>query len=397
MNAFKIMIDKAECKYLYEDITFEDGLKQFQEGGYTAVPVIREDGTYVGTVRDKDFLLKCTNIDGCKPENYRDELCKLTIGDIVEAKWNPAVNISKDINDVLLLSMQQNFVPIVDDRNVFVGIITRRDIIRMLTENKSLSTDGYVVDETSGVVYEDGSDDSGMASLQRRAAEGMSMASGMLPAVNTIQRNEEPYKIFSKMYEAAMKEICIRIETINEMLKIKYNREPLHQIQHRIKSAKSVLGKMARKGLPATVDNIQENLYDIAGVRVICAYLNDVYEFAKYLEIQGDLRVITRKDYIANPKPNGYRSLHLILEVPVNYIGALKKIPVEVQLRTEPMDYWASLEHDLKYKPTHNALGLDISAQLLQCSNELAETERKMQGLSELITKTESQTDEIIY
>ena len=180
-------------------------------------------------------------------------------------------------------------------------------------------------------------------------------------------------------------------------MKIKYNREPLHQIESRIKSAKSVLGKMARKGLPATVDNIQENLYDIAGVRVICAYLSDVYEFAKYLEIQSDLKLIKRKDYIVNPKPNGYRSLHLILEVPINYIGALKKIPVEVQLRTEPMDYWASLEHDLKYKPTHNAMGLDMTAQLKECSRELAETEMKMQNLSELIKRTESGNEEVVY
>ncbi len=380
MNAFKLMIDKSDCKYLYENTTFEEGLRQFQDGGYTAIPVIKNDGTYVGTIRDKDFLLRCTNIDDGKTQKDRDCLRELTMGDIVESSLNPAVNISKDINDVLLLSMQQNFVPIVDDDNVFVGIITRRDIIKMLTEKKDEWNTEYIVDDMARSGYE----------------EGPKMMNTAL-AVNTIQRNVEPYKVFSKMYEAAMKEICIRIETINEMLKIKYNREPLHQIEHRIKSAKSVLGKMARKGLPATVDNIQENLYDIAGVRVICAYLNDVYEFARYLEVQGDLRVIKKKDYIMEPKPNGYRSLHLILEVPVNYIGALKRIPVEVQLRTEPMDYWASLEHDLKYKPTHNATGVDISAELLQCSNELAETERKMQGLSELITKTESHGGEIVY
>ena len=374
MNAFKLIIDKAECKYLYEDIPFVDGLRQFQEGGYTAVPVIKNDGTYAGTIRDKDFLQKYINPDDLNKPNNLEKLTNMTVGDIVKPEMNPAINISKDINDVLLLSMQQNFVPIVDDRDVFVGIITRKDIIKMLSDNHE-PWNTHVIQEDNN--YE---------------SDGK-----MELSISRVERNQEPYKIFSKMYEAAMKEICIRIETINEMLKIKYNREPLHQIESRIKSAKSVLGKMARKGLPATVDNIQENLYDIAGVRVICAYLSDVYEFAKYLEIQSDLKLIKRKDYIVNPKPNGYRSLHLILEVPINYIGALKKIPVEVQLRTEPMDYWASLEHDLKYKPTHHAMGLDMTAQLKECSRELAETEMKMQNLSELIKRTESGNEEVVY
>ena len=355
MNAFKLIISKAKVKYLYDTDEFEQGMEILKQSGYTAIPVIRVDGTYAGTVCDKDFLLKYTDED----TKYYDGLL---IKAIIRQGWNPAINISSDINDLLLLSMEQNFVPVIDDMNIFIGIITRRDIIKFLTENGN--------------------------SLQNFNAK-VGDARKMEVAIHQLEQNVAPYEMFSKMYEAAMKEICIRIETINEMLKFKYNREPLHQLEKRIKSARSVMGKLAKKQLEATVDNMQDNLFDIAGVRVVCAYISDAYEFAQYLENQPDLHLIKRKDYIANPKPNGYRSLHLILEVPINYIGAMKMIPVEIQFRTEPMDYWASLEHDLKYKPIYNNAGLDISAELLECSNELAKTEEKMQGLAKLITGME--------
>lgn len=376
MNAFKLIIDKSKVKFLYDNTKFEKGLEEFQNGGFSAVPVIRKDGTYLGTVCDKDFLKTYSKMNEADRKRKRTEFRNLTVGDIIRPDWNPAINVSKDINDVLLLSMQQNFVPVVDDMNAFIGIITRRDIIKLLSEK-------------NGVLASD--------SVWNNTTEDKDAARKMEIAINQLQKNVEPYEIFSKMYEAAMKEICIRIETINEMLKIKYNREPLNQIVHRIKSAQSVLGKMSKKKLSATVDNIQENLYDIAGVRVICSYLSDVYEFARYLQEQSDLRLIKRKDYIANPKSNGYRSLHLIVEVPINYIGAMKMIPVEVQFRTEPMDYWASLEHDLKYKPTHNSKGIDISAQLLECSKELADTESKMQDLAELIMGMDTNDTDVFY
>jgi putative GTP pyrophosphokinase len=362
MNALKLIISKSKVEYLYDYCEFEKGLQILNDSGYSAIPVIHVDGTYAGTVCDKDFLLKYSDDDN------KEMLSELTIRDILRTDWNPAINVSSDINDLLLLSMEQNFVPVVDDLNVFIGIITRRDIIKFLSEqNDKLPKN--VLDSKVGD------------------------AKNMEVAIRQLEMNVEPYEIFTKMYEIAMKEICIRIETINEMLKFKYNREPLHHIEHRIKSAKSVMGKLAKKKLEATVDNMRENLYDIAGVRVICSYVKDVYEFATYLEEQPDLRLIKKKDYIVNPKKNGYRSLHLIIEVPVNYIGAMKMIPVEIQFRTEPMDYWASLEHDLRYKPIHNGEGIDISAELLECSNELANTEERMQVLSELITGISDRKD----
>ena len=356
MNAFKLMIPKSKVNFLSDCNKFTEGLEILKKSGYTAIPVIREDGTYAGTVCDKDFLIKYS-------EGHKEEFADLCIDDIIRLGWNPGINISKDINDLLLLSMEQNFVPVVDDMNIFLGIITRRAIIKYLAEDKK-------------------------ATGQAGGNGFNSDAKKMEIAINQLEKNVEPYEIFTKMYVAAMKEICIRIETIGEMLSFKYNRKPIHHIEKRIKSARSVMGKLARKQLEATVDNMRENLYDIAGVRVICSYISDVYEFAGYLEDQSDLLLVKRKDYIANPKPNGYRSLHLIVEVPINYIGALKMIPVEIQFRTEPMDYWASLEHDLKYKPINNEKGIDISRELKECSNELAKTEEKMQELSELILGT---------
>lgn len=357
MNAFKLIISKAKVKFLYEYNEFTEGMEILKQSGYSAIPVIRNDGTYAGTVCDKDFLLKYA-------DDKANDFEQMYISDIIRKGWNPAINISSDINDLLLLSMEQNFVPVVDDMNIFIGIITRRDIIKFLSERNE--------------------------SLPQIMNNKVGDARKMEVAIHQLEKNVAPYEMFSKMYEAAMKEICIRIETINEMLKFKYNRDPLHQLEKRIKSARSVMGKLAKKQLEATVDNMQDNLFDIAGVRVICAYISDVYEFARYLENQPDLHLIKRKDYVANPKPNGYRSLHLILEVPINYIGAMKMIPVEIQFRTEPMDYWASLEHDLKYKPVYNSTGVDISAQLLECSNELAETENKMQNLAQLISGMEN-------
>lgn len=355
MNAFKLIISKSKVKYLYEDCSFNEGLNILNSSGYSAIPVIKRDGTYAGTVCDKDFLLRYSD-EGCK-----NEISSMLIKDILREDWSPAINISSDINDLLLLSMQQNFVPVVDDLNIFIGIITRRDIIKFLSEQNTNIPQNI---------------------LNSRVGD----AKKMEVAIKQLESNVAPYEMFTKMYEIAMKEICIRIETINEMLKFKYNREPLKHIEHRIKSPRSVMGKLAKKHLEATVDNMRENLYDIAGVRVICSYIKDVYEFAEYLEEQPDLRLIKKKDYIAVPKENGYRSLHLIIEIPVNCIGAMKTIPVEIQFRTEPMDYWASLEHDLKYKPIHNSEGIDISAELLECSRDLAKTEEKMQALSELIT-----------
>lgn len=354
MNAFRLMLSKDKVNCIYGDCTLADAMNDFARYGFSAVPVIETDGSYLGTVCDKDFLCCVTDPD----INNRMEM--ITIKDVINRDWNPAISVYTDVDDVLLMSMNQNFLPVVDDENIFIGIITRKAVIQFLSERNR---------EFGGV-------EQLPALANQHNLEKMMIA---------IEKESTGYQMFFKMYETAMKEVCNRLETINDFLEFKYNRKPLHHIEHRVKSMKSIIGKLEKKNLPLSISSIRENLYDIAGVRAICAYLNDVYEFANYIAMQEDIEIVRTKDYIKHPKENGYRSLHLIVKIPVHFLEAKQFLPVEIQLRTEPMDYWASLEHNLKYKPVQNDNGVDISKQLIECSCELAETEKKMQNLARLI------------
>jgi len=354
MNALRLMLSKEKVNYLKSDCPLEEAMALFIESGYSAVPVINEEGAYIGTVCDKDFLRLYSS------PSYRDKIVELKLEDIISSNWNTAINVYTDVDNVLLLSMNQNFLPVVDDEGLFIGIITRKAIIQFLSERNR--------------------DFGGLEQLP-----ALSNQHNLEKMMIAIEDESTGYQMLFKMYETAMRVVCTRLETINEFLCYKYNRKPLHHIEHRIKSMKSIIGKLEKKNLPLSIQSIRENLFDIAGVRAICAYLNDVYEFAHYIEMQSDIKIIRVKDYIKSPKANGYRSLHLIIEIPVNFLEARQVLPVEIQLRTEPMDYWSSLEHDLKYKPVQNDNGVDISKQLIECSCQLAETEKKMQNLARLI------------
>ena len=158
------------------------------------------------------------------------------------------------------------------------------------------------------------------------------------------------YKELMMGYACAIKEINTKFEVLDTEFGVRYKRNPISSIETRLKSQTSILEKMARMGIPPTRENIENNLNDIAGIRVICSYIDDIYLLADALTKQDDIRLIRRKDYISSPKPNGYRSLHLILEVPIFLTKEKKMMRVEVQFRTIAMDFWASLEHKLKYK-----------------------------------------------
>lgn len=151
-------------------------------------------------------------------------------------------------------------------------------------------------------------------------------------------------------YECAMLEVKTKLDVLNTELSVQNSRNPIESIKCRIKEPDSIMKKMKRQEIPFSVDNIEKNLNDIAGVRVICSFPDDIYTLADYLEKQDDIKLIKKKDYISHPKPNGYRSLHLILEVPIFLTNEKKMMRVEVQFRTIAMDFWASLEHKLKYK-----------------------------------------------
>ena len=153
-----------------------------------------------------------------------------------------------------------------------------------------------------------------------------------------------------QVYEGAMYEISTKLEILDSEFQVRFSHNPINHIERRLKSLNSILGKLQRRNLPLTVDAIKDNLFDVAGVRVICNYRDDVYSVANYLSAQSDIQVLRVKDYIKNPKQNGYRSLHVIYAVPVFLSSGPHYTPVEVQLRTIAMDYWASLEHALRYK-----------------------------------------------
>ena len=160
----------------------------------------------------------------------------------------------------------------------------------------------------------------------------------------------QKFRCLMMQYECAMLEVKTKLDVLNTELSVQNSRNPIESIKCRIKEPDSIMKKMKRQEIPFSVDNIEKNLNDIAGVRVICSFPDDIYTLADYLEKQDDIKLIKKKDYISHPKPNGYRSLHLILEVPIFLTNEKKMMRVEVQFRTIAMDFWASLEPKLKYK-----------------------------------------------
>ena len=183
-------------------------------------------------------------------------------------------------------------------------------------------------------------------------------------------------------YRCALMEVETKLNVLNAEFTMKNNRNPFESIKSRIKTPKSILEKLRRKGFEISVKGIEENLADVAGIRVICSFPDDIYATAKMLTDQDDIRVIQVKDYIINPKPNGYRSLHLILEVPIFLSNEKKNMKVEVQFRT--MDFWASLEHKLKYKKNiENAE--EISKELQRCAEASSQLDLRMQALRDRI------------
>lgn len=155
---------------------------------------------------------------------------------------------------------------------------------------------------------------------------------------------------FRQLYNAAIRQVRAKLEILDEEFQVKHYHNPIHHIESRMKSPASILEKLRRKGYPIELKSLREGLLDIAGVRVVCNYLNDVELVAELLLSQDDIQLLKKKDFISKPKPNGYRSLHLVITVPVYLAETTEHVPVEVQIRTIAMDYWAGLEHQLKYK-----------------------------------------------
>lgn len=193
------------------------------------------------------------------------------------------------------------------------------------------------------------------------------------------------FQEYMMMYSCAIKEVKTKFEVLNSEFAVSANRNPIEMIKSRIKKPMSIVNKLNRKGLPINMDSVLNEINDVAGIRIICSFIDDIYNIAEMFTMQDDINVIEVKDYIKNPKPNGYRSYHMIVEVPVFFSKMKRNMRVEVQLRTIAMDFWASLEHTMKYKKNIQNTE-EIVAELKRCADSIAETDLKMQEISSRIS-----------
>jgi len=186
------------------------------------------------------------------------------------------------------------------------------------------------------------------------------------------------------LLEAAVTEVTTRIDIIRKFVQEKGFRDPIEHIKTRIKSEESMKEKLVRKGFEPTCENAISKVYDAAGVRVVCTFVDDVYKIAKLLESQQDIKIIEEKDYISNPKPSGYRSYHLIIAVPIHLPECIKYVNAEIQIRTIAMDCWASLEHEMRYKKDVPNAEI-IAGELKRCADEIASTDITLQAIRDMI------------
>ncbi len=182
------------------------------------------------------------------------------------------------------------------------------------------------------------------------------------------------------LYRSALKVAMTQVEILDEEFASLYDHSPIHHIEYRIKTLDSISDKLRRRGYQVTIDNIYAHIHDVAGIRVICNYLDDIYYLRSLLTRSESFKVLRETDYIKNPKETGYRSLHLVVEVPIVISEGTLKLPVEIQLRTIAMDMWASLEHELRYK-SRRKFSKDDAYRLRLCSDAISEVDREMQNI----------------
>lgn len=191
---------------------------------------------------------------------------------------------------------------------------------------------------------------------------------------------QQQYRELMQLYDGAIREVRTKLEVLDAEFRVRYARNPIHHIDSRLKSPMSITGKLQRKGLPPTLEAAEANLNDIAGVRIVCNYIDDIYHVAELLTRQRDVELVSRRDYIENPKESGYRSLHLVIRIPVYLSSHTELVPVEVQIRTIAMDFWASLEHQLRYKSDQETT-LKLRRRLQHCAEASAALDREMQSI----------------
>jgi len=188
------------------------------------------------------------------------------------------------------------------------------------------------------------------------------------------------------LYRSAIKEVKTKLDILDDELKIRRKRNPIEYMKSRVKTPGSIMEKLRRRDFEMSIESAKKNLNDIAGIRVICSFVGDIYDIAEMLKRQDDIRLIEEKDYIKNPKANGYRSLHLVVEVPIFFSDHEELVRVEVQIRTIAMDFWASLEHKLYYK-TSGESPVHITQDLKECADLIASTDIRMQDIQKQVEK----------
>ena len=199
---------------------------------------------------------------------------------------------------------------------------------------------------------------------------------------------EGVYQSVMMRYHCAILEMRTKLEVLSRDMSVRYRRNPIEFIESRLKRPSSIARKLQKSGLEVTVENMTEHLSDIAGIRVLCAYIDDIYEIARMLAHQKDVDIITVKDYIKNPKENGYRSYHMIVEIPVYFSDEVRPVRCEIQIRTIAMDFWATLDHDMQYKKQVEDAE-QIMQELKECADIIHQTDEKMMRLRERIHRIE--------
>lgn len=200
--------------------------------------------------------------------------------------------------------------------------------------------------------------------------------------IDWMQKKSIEFAKLMSYYKCAIMEIETKFNVLNEEYSLEFDRNPINSIRSRLKNPRSIMEKLERRGIPLSMSSLEKNLDDIAGVRVICSFVEDVYTLSEALLKQDDVVLIEKKDYIASPKPNGYRSLHIIAGIPIFLVHEKRMMKVEIQLRTIAMDFWASLEHQLRYKKD-TEFTAEMAEELYQCAELSAELDKRMDRLKQ--------------
>lgn len=207
---------------------------------------------------------------------------------------------------------------------------------------------------------------------------------------------EDPHDflVMQNLYDAAVRQLTLKFNILNSEFNVLYARNPIHHIDGRVKSQSSIVAKLIKRDLPLSIESARKNINDIAGVRVVCSYIDDVYRVGEMLARQTDVEIVKKQDYIQTPNYNGYRSLHMDIKVPVYLSDRTEYVVAEIQLRTIAMDFWASLEHDIRYKVDKTKLPEGINEEMFECAGKIAEIDRQMQDMYQRIKASDAYNED---